>query len=473
MGAKQNVIQWIEDNRETYIAMSDAIWDKPEVAFHEFFASKLQADFLAEQGFNVRWDISGINTAFIAEYGSGKPIIGFAGEYDALKGLSQKRQPTKEALVEGGNGQGCGHNLLGVAHVAAVAALKNWMQENNVPGTIRYYGCPAEENGAAKTFMARDGLFDDLDAGFNFHPMYANTAMKGSMVGAFNIKYRFHGKSAHAGASPHLGRSALDAVELMNVGVNYLREHVTGDVRMHYAITHGGDVPNVVPPEAEVWYYLRAHLPETMNDVMLRVRDVANGAALMTGTKLEELFGSGLSSMLSNTYLADLQYENMKVIGPIQHTEEEIEFARKINEGYPKGTAEAIAQAFGMPVTMVKDPILSENYAPMDEGKMVTGSTDVGDMSWCTPLSMLMTACWTTASVGHSWGITATSGTSIGHKGMLHAAKIMALSAMDLLTDPEHLKKIRAEFDQQLATYGGYTNPIPEHIKPPRFEPEA
>jgi len=468
---KQDVMEWIEENRQQFIDMSDAIWDKPEIAFHEFFASKLQSDFLEKEGFRVQRDVAGIYTAFIAEWGQGKPIIGFAGEYDALKGLSQKRQPVREPLVEGGVGQGCGHNLLGTAHVASVVALKKWMETNGIKGTIRYYGCPAEEDGAAKTFMAREGLYDDLDAAFNFHPMYANTAMKGSMVGLNNLKFRFHGKSAHAGASPHLGRSALDAVELMNVGVNYLREHVTSDVRMHYAITHGGDLPNVVPPEAEVWYFIRAHHPDNLRDVTDRIRNIAQGAALMTGTQAEEVFCSALSSMLSNHYLADLQYQNMEIIGPIEHTEEDVEFARKVNEGYPPGTAQAIASAFSLSEEMVKKPILSENYPALDEGNVMTGSTDVGDLSWKTPISMLMTACWTTASVGHSWGIVATSGTSIGHKGMLHAAKIMALSAMDLFIDPQHLIKARAEFERELQTHP-YLNPIPEHIHPPRVFPE-
>jgi aminobenzoyl-glutamate utilization protein B len=471
MKTKQAVMAWLEENRQQFIDMAQAIWEKPEIAWREFFASGLQANYLEGQGFRVRRDIAGMNTAFTAEWGAGKPILGFAGEYDALPGLSQKCQPTKEALVEGGMGQGCGHNLLGMAHVAAVVALKQWMEANGVQGTVRYYGCPAEEAGAAKTYMARDGLYDDLDAAFNFHPMYANAAMKGSMVGVNSMKFRFHGKTAHAGAAPHLGRSALDGVELMNVGVNYLREHVTPDVRMHYSITQGGGAPNVVPAEAEVYYMLRAHQPENLRDIVERVRKIAQGAALMTGTQVEEVFVAAMSNVLSNHVLADLQYANMQVIGPLQWTVDEIAFAEKVNEGYPPGTAEANAVAFGMPTSLLTQPILSENFPAYEEGKVLTGSTDVGDLSWKAPLSMLMTACWTTASVGHSWGIVATSGMSIGHKGMLHAAKIMALSAMDLFSDPQHLKLARAEFERELAAHP-YVNPIPEHIQPPRYQPE-
>lgn len=473
MKTKQDVIAWLEENRQQFVDIADALWWKPELAFHEFFASKLQADFLEKEGFRVERDVAGINTAFLAEWGEGRPIIGFAGEYDALPGLSQRRQPTKEALVEGGAGHGCGHNLLGTAHVASVTALKRWMEANNVKGIVRYYGCPAEEAGAAKTFMARAGLFDDLDAAFNFHPMYANTAMKGSMVGVTSLKFHFHGKTAHAGAAPHLGRSALDGVELMSVGVNYLREHVTPDVRMHYIITHGGDAANVVPADAEALHMMRAHQPDNLRDVVGRVRKIAEGAALMSGTQVEEIFLSAMSNVLNNCYLADLQYANMQVIGPIQWTEEEFDYARTINAGYPPGTARANAAAFNMPVELVEgpDPILSENYPPFDQGKLVTGSTDVGDLSWKTPLSMLTTACWTTASLAHSWGAVATGGMSIGHKGMLHAAKIMALSAMDLFTDPQHLILAQAEFKRELAARP-YINPIPEHIKPPRFKPE-
>jgi aminobenzoyl-glutamate utilization protein B len=472
LNTKQDVIQWIEDNRQPFIEMANAIWERPELAFYEFFAAQIQSDFLEKQGFRVQRDVAGMNTAFIAEWGEGRPIIGFAGEYDALPALSQKCQATREAVVEGGPGQGCGHNLLGTAHVASVAALKLWMEANGIPGTVRYYGCPAEEDGGAKTYMARDGLFDDLDAAFNFHPMYANTALKGSMVGVNTIKFHFHGRSAHAGASPHLGRSALDGVELLNVGINYLREHVTPDVRMHYTITLAGGAPNVVPADAEGYYFIRAHQPENLREVTDRVRKIAEGAALMTGTRVEEIFTGALSSVLNNRYLADLQFANMLVVGPIQWTEEELEFARQIDQAYPAGMAVANLAASGIPAEYLKGPLLGENFPSLDEGKVFTGSTDVGDLSWKAPVSMLTTACWTPASLGHSWGIVATSGMSIGHKGMLHAAKIMALSAMDLYTEPEHIRLARAEFQKELEAHP-YVNPLPEQIQPPRYTPEA
>ena len=470
MDSKQQVIEWIEDNRVPFIDMAQAIWERPEIAFHEFFASQLQADFLEEHGFRVTRDVAGMNTAFIAEWGEGGPIIGFAGEYDALPGLSQKCQTSPEPVEPGGMGHGCGHNLLGTAHVAAAIAVKKWLDANGISGTVRYYGCPAEEVGAAKTFMARAGLYDDLDAAFNFHPMYANMAMKGSMVGVYSFRLRFHGVTAHAGASPHLGRSALDAVELTNVGLNYLREHVTGDVRMHYIITHGGDAANVVPAQAEALYMIRAHQPDTLRAVMARVRDIAQGAAMMTGTRVEEIFVAALSNVLNNSYLADLQHANMAEIGPLVWSQEELDFAAAINAGYPAGTAQANGAAFGLPARLLDVPLLGDNYPSLDEGKLITGSTDVGDLSWCAPLSMLTTACWTTASVAHSWGVVATGAMSIGHKGMLHAAKIMALTALDLYADPAHLRQIRAEFDEQRRARP-YTNPLPAQVQPPRFSP--
>ena len=468
MKTKKDVIQWLDDNTPRFTAISDAIWEHPEIAYHEFKSSKLQADFLEAEGFEITWDISGINTAFVAEWGEGKPVIGFAGEYDALMGLSQKNQPTPEPVEEGGLGHGCGHNLLGTGCMAAVVSVKQWLEETGTAGTVRYYGCPAEEIGAAKTFMARDGVYDDLDAAFNFHPMHFNTAMKGSAVGVNDFKFRFHGISSHAGASPHLGRSALDAVELMNVGVNYLREHVQGDVRIHYTITNGGGQPNVVPAEAEVWYYIRAHQPEVLEDVTGRVKQIAEGAALMTGTTVEAIFNSAISSVLSNHTLADLQYEAMKLIGPIEFSDEEMAYAWQIYGQYPEGSAEANATSCGAdPEIVAGSPLIGENFPAMDEGFVMTGSTDVGDMSWKTPLSMLTTACWVTAASAHTWGVVAVGATSIGHKGMMHAAKIMALAAIDLYADPEHLQKAQDEFNKAVAEHP-YQSPLPEDFAPPR-----
>lgn len=469
MKTKQDTIEWLDENTSRFVAISDEIWAHPEVKFQEFRASKLQAGFLEEEGFAITWDVGGMNTAFSAEWGEGKPVIGFAGEYDALPGLSQKNQPTQEPTKDGGPGHGCGHNLLGTGCLAAAVAVKGWLEATGTPGTVRYYGCPAEEGGSGKAYMARDGAFDDLDAAFNFHPGPINSPSKGSNLAVKSYRFRFTGVTAHAAASPHMGRSALDAVELMNVGVNFLREHVTEKVRLHYVISDGGDVPNVVPAEAETWHYIRSPRLDELELVTERVRKIAQGAALMTETSLQEIYVSDSVNVLNNHYLADLQYEAMKVIGPIQYTEEEIAYAEEINGAYPKGAVEKLVNQMGLPREVENRPLLGENYPALDEGKVLPGSTDVGFLSWRTPLSMLYTTCHPTGAAGHSWGIVASSVHTIGHKGMMHAAKIMAVAAMDLYTDPEHLRKARAEFDEAVAGQPS-VRPRPSHIVPPQYE---
>ncbi|MBI9043191.1 MAG: amidohydrolase [Anaerolineaceae bacterium] len=478
MKSKKDLIQWLEENQQPFIEMSDKIWEYAEVSWKEFKSSRLQAEFLEKEGFSIDWDIDGMNTAFIASFGESKPIIGFAGEYDALEGLSQKNQPTQEPIEAGAPGHGCGHNLLGTGCLASAVAVKRWLEATGTPGTVQYFGCPAEEGGSAKAYMARAGLFDNLDAAFNFHPSYANFASKGSCVGVNCIYFRFKGKSAHAGGSPHLGRSALDAVELMNVGVNYLREHVTDKVRIHYIISKGGDAPNIVPENAEVFYYVRAHMPDELEDVTNRVRKVAQGAAMMTETTFEEVFESATLSVLNNQYLSDLQFKAMELIGPIPFDEEEMTYAQIINDQFPKENVEALFKMIHIPKGLEAKmdalrgkSLLGDNFPALDEGIIETGSTDVGDMSWVTPLSMLNTACWPTAAPGHNWGNVATGAMSIGHKGMMHAAKIMAVAALDLYTDPLHLEKIREEFNK---ARGGleYICPLPADMMPPVYEPE-
>ena len=464
---KQSLCNWIERNAPRFTQLSDEIWANPELSYQESFSSKLQADFLAQEGFHITWGIGGLKTAFCAEWGSGKPILGFAGEYDALANLSQKALPYPEPLQEGAAGHGCGHNLLGVGAMAAACALKAWLEENHYSGCIRYYGCPAEETGSGKSFIARAGAFDDLDAAFNFHPFSVNFACKGSIVGYMDLTFRFHGTSAHAGATPHLGRSALDAVELMNVGVNYLREHVSPDVRIHYVITKGGDAPNIVPAEAEVWYFLRAHLPETMQNLYQRVEKIAQGAALMTETRMSVTLNGVMANLLNNKTLADIQYANMQLIGSIPFTPEEYAFAERINRAYPSDAAQGIADSFHIPLSVLeKSSLAADNYPSFDEGVVYTFSTDVGDLSWKAPLSLLMTACFPTHVAWHTWGVVAAVGTSIGHKGMLHAAKIMALSGLDLLTQPQLLTQVRCEFEAARQQHTPPA-PLPPHIQPP------
>lgn len=470
------LITWLDEHTAEFTAISDAIWDQPELGYHEFFASKLQSDFLESQGFTVKRDVGGMNTAFIAEWGQGKPVFGFAGEFDALPGLSQKDQFTPEPVEEGAPGHGCGHNLLGVGCMAAAVAVKEWLQANEQQGTVRYYGCPAEEGGAGKTFMARAGLFDDLDLAFNYHPSSMTFAHKGSNVGVNHLRFRFHGRTAHAGGAPWAGRSALDAVELMNVGVNYLREHVTKDVRLHYVITNGGKAPNIVPDEAEVWYYIRAHEPQNLVDVTDRVRDIARGAALMTSTKMEEIFESATSSLLPNYYLSDLHYAAMQKLGPIIYTKDELAYASRINEALEYDydnlrkrieSSHASEEVKAMVQELVGLPVIGQPLPAWNEGEIAGGSTDVGDLSRVVPVVELVTTCWAVGVPGHSWAVTATGRHSIGHKGMLYAAKVMASVAVECYQHPEHIEKAWDEFHQRQPE--GYQCPIPEGIDPPRY----
>ena len=461
---------WIEEHRSEFVELADAVWEAPEVAWEEHHAVKLQSDYLRRRGFRVTPAAGGIPTAFVAEWGSGSPALGFVGEYDALPGLSQSRNPYPDPMETGGPGHGCGHNLLGTGCLAAAVATRFWCEAKGVEATVRYYGCPAEERISGKTFMVRAGLFRDLDAAFNYHPDKLNMPGAGTAVGVRDLSFRFAGIASHAGGAPEKGRSALDAVELMNVGVNYLREHVPEKVRIHYTITDGGQAPNIVPAEAEVWYFIRALEREVHDSVTERVRKIAQGAALMTETSVEERFNGACSSVRNNQQLATLHYEMMEKIGPIDFSAEDLELASEINSRYPEENARGVFDHLRVPPDFREaaeeakhSPLIGHNFPPMDHEAVGTGSTDVGDVSRVAPLCMLRTACFPTGAAGHSWGAVAASGLGMGHKGMLHAAKIVAASAAALLRDPDRLAAVRGEFDNAAP----YVSPIPDDVKPP------
>jgi aminobenzoyl-glutamate utilization protein B len=457
---------WVDERQERFIAIADDIWAHPEVALAETHACGLHADTLASDGFTVTRNVGGLPTAMMASWGSGGPVIGFLGEYDALPDLSQQAQPTQQQLVKGGPGHGCGHNLLGVASLAAAMALKAWLEQTGRPGTVRYYGCPAEEVGAGKVFMARAGVFDDLDAAFTWHPGSYNSARPGSSLAIDHIKFRFHGTTAHAAASPELGRSALDAVELTNIGVNFLREHVIDSARIHYVITNGGGQPNVVPAEAEVWYYIRAPKRDQVEAITERVRAIARGAAIMTETRLEERDFHGLHNYLANHVLTGLCFEVMQELGGIEFSAEERAFAQGVVDGYPAEIRAGAVRSLELPDEVTSQPLLGEILPLATAEKRVGGSTDVAEVSWIAPTAQITTTCWALGVPGHSWGITATGGMSIGHKGMLHAAKIMGVTAAQLWDAPELLQQARDEFTK---TTGGrpYRAPVPEGAEPP------
>ncbi|MGA7670713.1 MAG: amidohydrolase [Nitrolancea sp.] len=459
--------EWLEERQQRFIAMSDDIWAHPQVALDETYACELQSDFLLNEGFNITSNIGGMPTAFMAEWGSGKPVIGFLGEYDALPNLSQTASTSQAQVVAGGPGHGCGHNMLGTAALAASVALKSWLSDNGKSGTVRYYGCPAEETGAGKVFMANAGVFNDLDAALTWHPWANNTVWTGSSLAVDHIKFHFHGQTAHAAGAPEHGRSALDAVELMNVGVNYMREHIIQEARIHYVITNGGGQPNVVPDEAEVWYYIRSPKRDQVDELTERIIRIAKGAEMMTDTTLTIHDHFGIHNLLPNQVVTDVMYEALKELGPIDFNDEERVFAKAVASGYPERVRAASIQHGNLPESALEEPLLAEAFEPGDRGKVLSGSTDVSEVSWIAPTAQVLTACHPAGVTGHSWGITATGGMSIGHKGMMHAAKVMAITAAELHLDQSLLQKAHDEFMQST---GGkaYKAPLPEGAVPPQ-----
>jgi aminobenzoyl-glutamate utilization protein B len=467
MSTHDEVAEWLEERQGRFITISDQIWEKPELALAEYAACQLQADDLARDGFTITRNVGDLPTAFMAEWtqGDGGPVIGFLGEYDALPGLSQENGDVQKPIVVDGPGHGCGHNLLGTAALASASVLKAWLEHSGEAATVRYYGCPAEETCEGKVFMARVGAFDDLDAAITWHPGSTNTVWAGSSLAVNNIKFRFKGRTAHAAANPETGRSALDAVELMNIGVNYLREHVIDQARMHYVITNGGGAPNVVPDDCEVWYFIRSPERHQVEELTERVRKVAQGAAMMTETTVEENFVSGAYNMLSNQAIGDHMMEILEELGPLEFTEEEKAYGKTVADAFPESLRATLLEIDGLPKELIETGLNGEVWPIRDRGKVMPGSTDVSDVSWITPTAQITTATWALGIPGHSWAVTATGAMSIGHKGMLHAAKVMAMTGADLITNPDLLKAARDEFAESTAGRP-YQCPIPAHVQP-------
>lgn len=459
--------EWLDERQQRFIAISDEIWANPELALAEYKACQLQADSLAAEGFTITRNVGDLPTAFMAEFtqGVGGPKIGFLGEYDALPGLSQNKVATQDPIIADGPGHGCGHNMLGTASLAAAVTIKAWLEHTGRPGTVRYYGCPAEETGEGKGFMARAGAFSDLDAALTWHPGSTNTASAGSSLAVNNIKYRFKGRTAHAAANPETGRSALDAVELMNIGVNYLREHVPDAARIHYVITNGGGAPNVVPDEAEVWYFIRSPERYQVDELTERIRNIARGAGLMTETELTEIFLAGTYNMLSNQVIAERMQAVLDELGPIQFEAAELDYAKQVSSAFPESLRLGILKASKQPANWLDAGLPDRTQPISDRGETMPGSTDVSDVSWNTPTAQFTTTCFPLATPGHSWANTSTGGMSIGHKGMLHAAKVLAMVCADLFEQPELLAAAQAEF--AASTEGRpYVCPIPADVAP-------
>ncbi len=426
---------WLEAQAETLRAVNRRIWSRPEVGLQERRAAKDLAALLEREGFEVQWGVAGMPTAFVATAGQGRPIIGLLAEYDALPGVSQAALPERTPRRENPEydaGHACGHSVFGTASTAAAIAAWKGMQSAGMNGTVRLYGTPAEETGIGKVYMSRAGLFDDLDAALHWHASDKTRVSYNTCKAVVSVKYRFTGTSAHASMSPEAGRSALDAVELMNVGANYLREHLREDARVHYVITDGGGQPNVVPPTAEVWYYLRANEHRDVERMLERLREIADGATRMTRTSVAERLDSDLFELLPNRPLSELLQRHLERGGPPRFDDGERDFARRTQ------------------VELTDPPAapLFETVMPLvDAPWHMPASTDVGNVSWRVPTGGLNVACYTHGAPGHSWQIVACTGMSIGEKGMLVAARTLAGAALELVANPKQIQRGRQEFE--------------------------
>jgi aminobenzoyl-glutamate utilization protein B len=471
MTLQQSALEYLDHHDEKLSYLARAIWERPEIALEERFACTLLADELEAAGFSVERGVGQLPTAFVASWGSGSPIIGILGEYDALPGLSQQLSAERNPIQSSGPGHGCGHNLFGVACLGAVLALKTIMEAQQIAGTIRYYGCPAEETLVGKTFMARAGVFDDLDAALAWHPGDINSVWASSSLAMNSFKVNFHGASSHAAADPHNGRSALDGAQLMDIGVNYLREHIIPEARIHSVITSGGQAPNVVPAYAQIWYFVRAPRRDQVDAIYARVLDIAKGAALMSGTTYDIDFVTACYELLPNLALSRLILEKLQAIGDLSFSAEEQAFARQLQATFAPGTVEHAFELTQRLVSRELDPTaletpLWEQILPHTETPMVMpASTEVGDVSQIAPTGQLTTTCWPLGTPGHSWQIVASSGSSMGAKGMLLAAKALALTSLDLLTRPDLLAEAQAEFARKKKGTS-YTSPLPAGAVP-------
>ncbi len=444
------------------------VWDHPETGFHEFESSKAHVAFLREQGFEVTENAADTITGYVARYGSGHPVIAILGEFDALYGLGQEADIAEKTPDGHELGHGCGHHLLGVGAIGAGLLVRDYLKENDREGTVLVCGCPAEEAGSGKAYMARDGIFDDVDIALSWHPGTLNQVTSGSSLSCINCYFRFYGKASHASGAPDLGRSALDAVELTDIGVNYMREHMADSDRVHYAITDaGGKSPNVVQAFAEVNYFIRAATNKRALDLYKRVVKIAKAAAMMTETKVEVIFDEALSCTLPNYALEDVLADVFKAEGAPEYTKEELAYAAKFKKAGVSGGGVRgdVVDPEKLRKDMKKNPINTYFVETRHSETSSHGSTDVGDVSWVVPTAQIRTACYAYDTPGHSWQLVAQGKSSIAMKGMFKAADVLGKAAIRLIEEPEEIKKAKAEFRKRT---GGekYKCLIPKEIKP-------
>ena len=447
---KEELYKIVDESGDILKKIEHEIWNYAEVANTEYKSAAILKEYLEKQGFEIK-EVPEMPTAFVAEYGQGHPIIGILGEYDALPGLSQKVSTQKEPVEEGGNGHGCGHNLIGTGCAGAVSAVKAWMEKEKIQGTIRCYGCPAEEQLTGKGKMATKGVFSDLDIALSWHPWNSTEVLQYSSLAVISLKFKFKGIPAHAAMAPQAGRSALDAVELMNVGCNYLREHIIDTARIHYVITNGGRVPNVVPEDAEVWYNVRAPKMEQVKEILQRVYAVAEGAALMTGTKVTHEVISGCYDMIINRKLSEILNNNLHQIGAPKYKDEDWEFAEEFqNRVSDKDTLETMASFFVTdPEIVCGKAMLSDILEMNNWDKVMPGSFDHGDVSYIAPFAYLAVASFFPGCGGHTWQSTACAGSGLGEDALMCATKVLVGSIYDILQNPEILKSAKEEFQKK------------------------
>jgi len=464
---KHIIWEYVEKLEPRFHALADQVWSTPETCYGEHRSMEAHSSELLHHGFRVKQGIAGIPTALIAEAGTKGPVIAFLGEYDALAGLSQQSDIFEEKPIKkNGNGHGCGHNLLGSAAMQAATSLKNWMTETGTEGIIRYYGCPAEEGGAAKTFMVREKAFEDVDIAITWHPGSLTGVVRGSSLANCRVDFMFEGRASHAAGAPHLGRSALDAIELMNVGVNYMREHMPDKARIHYAIIDGGGIsPNVVQSKGRVRYVVRDENTPKMLKLLERVKKIARGAAMMTETKVKIKMLAGVSNLIYNKTLGEVMQRNLDLLGPPVFTNKERQYAKKMQSTMSYNDIETAYLQAG--ISEVKDQVLAESIIPPNAKEIgMSGSTDVADVSWVVPTVQLWGANYTIGTPFHSWQMTAQGKSSIAIKGMTHAATAMAATGVDVLLD----KKLREDawLDlQKLLDQNAYVSPLLDNAKPP------
>lgn len=451
---KQTVMAWVDANVATLNRVNRNIWGWAETGLEEVKSSNELQGLLRANGFTIESGVAGMPTAFVASYGAGKPVIGILAEFDALPGLSQDASAERKSRPEAMAGHGCGHSVFGTASTAAAVAIKQALAAGTIKGTVKLFGTPAEETGIGKTYMLREGTFKDVDTILSWHAGDRTAAAWDYSKAMVSVKFRFEGLPAHASVSPHMGKSALDAVELMSVGVNFMREHVKEDTRIHYVITNGGGQPNVVPPNAEVWYYLRANKHTDVEDYYVWLTEIARSAAAMSRTRLVEArVEADMHEVLPNRTLVELIHKNLELVGPPPFDDREKAFARATQKDLKPQPAFALA----------------ERIEPLPPGapEQGTHSTDVGDLTWFFPVGQFTAATYSYGAPGHSWQVVACTGMSIGEKGMLVAAKTIAATAVDLYRNPATIDKARADQKQMMAGLK-YTTLIVEGQKAPK-----